>query len=154
MTIKSAAMPLGTCKMRIGDIYSYILNFHHEKMVHYDSTLASNVVNKADDLFNTTLNEHAPKDLVVPIPQEYLLYRTPKSITPNNDTFDLVRQELVSIQRDEEERLQDKDDDSYVSPESAFNIGKKFKKNESSGSASTHEKLFGNISLSFFPINW
>jgi hypothetical protein len=142
--------------MTVGDMYSYILNYHREKMIQDDTRLAKNVIDTSDDLFNQRSREtsHKIENLVIPAPQEYSLFRSPKTGTPSADMFDLVRQELVSIQRDAEERLKDKDDEEFVSPDSMFNIGKKAKKDEQSGSPSANEKLFGTISLSFFPIAW
>ena len=144
---------LGTCKVTVGDMYSFILHNHKEQMIRNDNKLAQNVMESSNALFQPrTVEESSSDDIIIPSPQEYQLFRLPKTSTPNTDMFDLVRQELVSIQRDEEERLQDKDDDSYDNPDSLF--GMKTKKDEASGSASSNEKLFGTISLSFFPIVW
>lgn len=154
-TVKSTGKKLGTCKVTVGDMYSFILRNHREQMIRNDNKLAQNVIKSSDALFQPqSVEASSSDDLVIPAPQEYQLFRSPKTSTPNTDMFDLVRQELVSIQRDEEERLQDKDDDSYENPDSLFNIGMKTKKDEASGAASSNEKLFGSISLSFFPVVW
>jgi hypothetical protein len=125
-------------------------------MVLNDTRLSQHVVDTSDDLFHPSTKSSSSKDsLVIPAAQEFSLFRCPKASAPNTDLFDLVRQEIVSIQRDAEERLQDNEhDDDFVSPESLFSMGRKAKKDESSGSALANEKLFGNISLSFFPIAW
>ena len=121
-------------------------------MIRNDARLAKDVINDSDELFNPSHREpDNSENLVIPPPQEYSLFRSPKAGAPATDTLNLVRQEIVAIQRDAEER-QEEDDDKFVSPDSMFNIGKKAKKEEPSGSA--NERLFGNISLSFFPISW
>lgn len=124
-------------------------------MIRNDARLAKNVINDSDELFNPShIESDNDGNMVIPPPQEYSLFRSPKKISaPATDILDLARQELISIQRDAEEQKEE-DDDEFVSPDSMFNIGKKSKKDEPSGSSSANERLFGNISLSFFPIAW
>lgn len=123
-------------------------------MIRNDTKLAQDIVDTSDDLFHPNSKNSQSDNLLIPVPQEYSLVRCPKTSTPSADMLELVRQEIVSIQRDVDERFQGEDDDDFVSPDSLFNIGKKAKKDESSGSASANEKLFGSISLSFFPVAW
>lgn len=140
--------------MTIGDMYSHILNFHRELMVRNDIMLAQDIVDTSEDLFHPSSKNPQSDNLVIPSPQEFSLFRSPKASKSSAAMFDLVNQELVSIQRDAEEKLQDQDEDEFVSPDSLFLIEKKARKDEPSGSATANEKLFGSISLSFFPIAW
>jgi hypothetical protein len=160
--IKSASKPLAVCKLTVGDMYSSILNFHREQIVQDETHMGQNISSSCDDLFNATEGRSpGPKgeshnSFVIPAPQEYSLIRSSKANTSSNlEMLDLIHQELTSIQMTEEERLRDDDaDDFFVSPDSLFNIGKKANKDDTSGSASANEKLYGSISLSFFPVTW
>lgn len=130
-------------------------------MVQNEKRLTQDDVVISNDLFNSSAEDPRSStraeyrnSLVIPAPQEFSLFRTSYTNTSNTDMLDIVQKELSSIQRSEEERLKDDDSDSYVSPDTLFDNGQKVRTADAEHGVRISERLYGTISLSFFPIPW
>ncbi|KAL7543622.1 LOW QUALITY PROTEIN: hypothetical protein ACHAXR_013206 [Thalassiosira sp. AJA248-18] len=144
--LKSAttrAKPLGVCKLTVGDIYSSVLHLHREQLARKESNLLAEKVT-ADSL-------------IIPVPQECALFRPcRKQPSDNKDIFDAIGEELAAIEKHEEDKFKFFDSDSSESDSDGSFLNEKSKvKEEDPGSVvNANERLFGSISLSFFPIPW
>jgi len=150
--IVNTSSTLGTCKFRIGDIYSHLLKLHHDELVRKESRLSEEHVHISDEIRSQNASIKC-SSLIVPPPQEFALMRTPKKSKPLDDVFEAISNEMRGIQRCDEELKKSLETDS-VHSDSSF-LGKKKKKEEDIKSVlSKNERLFGSISISFYPIPW
>lgn len=144
------AKPLGVCNLSVGDIYSSVLEFYEEQLRRKESNLSLETVASNTD------------SLIIPALQECALFRPcKKSTRGNNDMFDVIHEEMEAIEKIEEDRLlqtfdsessseSDSDDSSFLGGE----LGKKAKEEDLASLINANERLFGSVSLSFFPIPW
>lgn len=86
---------------------------------------------------------------IVPTPQEFALFRLCKPTFLQDDVVSAVCDEITSIQKKEEDAFGMYDSDNLSVDEK-----KKAKKDESENDVHSNERLYGTISLSFFPIPW
>lgn len=93
-----------------------------------------------------------PNNIHVPIIQEFCLFRPCKSNFVGDDILEAAREEILSIQQKEQDAFDSYDSD-FDSDDSMFGR-KKPKKDEPSDEIRLNERLYGTISLSFFPIPW
>lgn len=127
----------------------------NEKRLTQDDVVISNdLFNSGADNPRSSTRAENRNSLVIPAPQEFSLFRTSYTNIPSAEMLDIAQKELSSIQRSEEERLQDDDSDSYVSPDTLFENGQKARTDEAEHGVRINERLYGTISLSFFPIPW
>jgi len=69
------------------------------------------------------------------------------------DIFEVIGEEMESIREAEQDALNSLDSDSIVSDSDVSFLGGKLAKEEvGSKIAKSNERLFGSISLSFFPV--
>lgn len=108
------------------------------------------------------------KEIIIPAPQEFSLFRPAASKAKPfaGDIFEAISEEMVSIRDAEEERqnalLNDSDSLGSDRSDSSFLFagvggvggGKKSKKEDGSKMVRSNERLFGSVSLSFFPVLW
>mmetsp|Transcript_14029 Transcript_14029/g.30244 ORF Transcript_14029/g.30244 Transcript_14029/m.30244 type:complete len:114 (-) Transcript_14029:92-433(-) len=97
--------------------------------------------------------------LIIPVPQDYALFKPCKKQSPDHkDILDVIGEELSAIEKSEEDKFTmfDSDSSGSDSDDSTFlgGGGKKKKEEDLSSVVKANERLFGNISLSFFPIPW
>jgi len=150
----------GECKLTVGDIYAYVLHFYREQIRGVESKLSEETTNKASGTPSQAAraSEAYAESLIIPAPQEYSLFRPPKikSQLVTRDIFETIGEEMKSIR--ESEALDALDLDSVHSEsELSFllhNGNKKTKDRGEANIAKVNEKLFGSISLSFFPVSW
>jgi len=137
------AKPLGVCKLSVGDIYSSVLHFYNEQLRRKESNLS---------------HEDITKDsLIIPAPQDCALFRPCKKQQPDHkDIFDAIGEELASIEKSEEDKFAVFDSDSSESDSDTSFLGGegKAKEDDPASIVKANERLFGSISLSFFPIPW
>ena len=147
MRMKAAttkATPLGVCKLSVGDIYSSVLELYKEQLDRKESNLAS------DDV--------AADSVIVPVPLECALFRPCKKQKPDNRSiFEAIGEEMAAIEKSEEDNfasLYDDDSSDYDSDDSFLNEKPKEKEEDPADVVRANERLYGSISLSFFPIPW
>lgn len=135
--------PLGVCKLSVGDIYSSVLLFYNEQLKRKECNL---------------LAETSPADsLIIPVPQECALFKScKKQEREHKDVFEAIGDELEAIEKNEEDtfNLLDSDSSGSDSDDTSFLGGKKAKEEDSASVVKANERLFGSVSLSFFPIPW
>jgi len=136
--------PLGMCKISVGDIYHLVLQLYKEELMRKETHLSS---------------ENATADsLIIPAPQECALFKPCKKQKPDHkEIFDVIHEELAAIEKSEEDKFDLFDSDSSASDsddDSFLGGGKKGKEEDPSTVVKANERLFGSISLSFFPIPW
>lgn len=139
------ATPLGVCKLSVGDIYSSVLDLYAEQLKRKESNLAS------DDV--------AADSVIIPVPLECALFRQCKKQTTsdNRGMFEAIGEEMAAIQKSEEDNfasLYDDDSSDYDSDDSFLNEKSKEKEEDPADVLRANERLYGSISLSFFPIPW
>jgi len=167
-TIKSApgssSKLSGVCTLTVGDMHSMILNYYRERLNDIESSLAEEIVSRSSQTPNGDLKSQAgstsgtqKKTLTVPAPQEYSLFRPVKAKMFCGDIFEAIGEEMQAIREAEEEALKKGDSDSSQSESDAsFLFGgstsKKTKAQDRSEIVRVNERLFGSVSLSFFPV--
>ena len=139
------ATPLGVCKLSVGDIYSSVLDLYAAQLKRKESNLAS------DDV--------AADSVIIPVPLECALFRQSKKQTTsdNRGMFEAIGEEMAAIQKSEEDlfaSLYDDDSSDYDSDDSFLNEKSKEKEEDPAVVLRANERLYGSISLSFFPIPW
>lgn len=137
------AKPLGVCKLSVGDIYKSVLRLFEEQLSRKESILS---------LENTAKNS-----LIIPVPQECALFRPCKKREQvNGDIFDVIGEELAAIIKSEDDKFSVFDSDSSESDSDSSFLGgeRKAKEEDPTSVVKANERLFGSISLSFFPIPW
>lgn len=143
------------CKVRVGDIYSHVLKLHHDELLRKESRLSEEHVRSNDEITSLNASTKKSSSLIIPAPQEYTLMRPPKkkSEKPVEDVFEAITNEMRDIQRWEEELK--KTLESSVHSDSSFpGYGAKKKEEDPKSILNKNERLFGTISMSFFPIKW
>ena len=163
-TARDRTKPLAACVLTVGDMYSSILHFYREQLMRTESNLSEYLIKGSHELFhkcpmvqplsNSATNESS---LIIPAPQEFSLFRPPrkpKSLT--GDIFEAIGQEISSIRKSEEEASNVLDSDSVQSDSDSSFLGGRMKvKDEGmSNVIKANERLYGSISLSFFPVPW
>ena len=141
---------LGQCKIKVGDMMSHILKFHQDVLLKKESRLLEGYHQKSDETISQATNT---KSLIIPSPQEFSLMRPPKKAEKADDNvFETIANEMREIERCEEELKKKLESDS-VHSEMSFLEGKK-KEEDTKGILNKHERLFGSVSISFYPIQW
>lgn len=138
------ATPLGVCKLSVGDMYASVLQIYEEQLKRKESSLSAKAAT-ADSL-------------IIPPPQECALFRPCKiQTTGRRNIFDAIGEELAAIKMSEEDKFAffHSSDSSDSDSDSSFLGGENKAKEEDPASVvKANERLFGSISLSFFPIPW
>ncbi len=142
------AKALAVCKISVGDMYCHALTFYHEQLKRTEANLAKGVS-------PTPQGEQQRMSLILPVPQEYPLFR-PLKISKNDrkDIFEAINEEMVAIQKTEEDRIAMFASDSDAESDSSFLNEGKSTDQEIGDLIKKNERLFGSVSLSFFPIPW
>lgn len=142
---------LAVCNISVGDMYSHALTFHLEQLKRVESNLARGALpthHHHDD-------QSTDMSLVLPAPQEFPLFRPlTKSKSDRKDIFEAISEEIVAIGKTEEDRVAMFASDSDAESDSSLAGGKKTDDEGTEDLVSRNERLFGNVSLSFFPIPW
>lgn len=145
-------------------MYSSILHFYREQLKDLETTLAEHITNESNGTLTTNLTKNASdigankKSLTIPAPQDFPLFRPAKAKLFTGDVFDAIREEMESI-KEADEMAKDRLGSSYAPSDSEDSFLLDGEDTESmmlneSNSPSSNERLFGNISLSFFPVLW
>lgn len=138
------ATPLGVCKLSVGDMYYSVLNTYEEQLRRKESNLST----EAADI----------DSLIVPPPQECAMFRPSKAQTKDRrDIFDAIGEELAAIEKSEQDNFAAYDSSSESSDSDISFLdggGKKTKEKDPADIIKANERLFGSISLSFFPVPW
>jgi hypothetical protein len=141
--------PLAFCTLNASDIYTSMVAFYKERQARKENGLS--------DKFNSNRPREDNKSLplIVPTPQEFALFRPCKPGFIQENIVSVVCDEITSIQKKEEDAFGMYDSDSLNS-DSDNSVGekKKAKRDEYEDDFHTNERLYGTISLSFFPIPW
>jgi hypothetical protein len=128
-----------------------MVQFYREELARKEKCLSDEVS------FNSGKEETASISLNTPIIQEFCLFRPCKTKFAGGDILEAVRDEIMAIQKKEDDVFGAFDSDSNDSDSDSSFLGgenKKAKKDDPLDSVSANERLFGTISLSFFPIPW
>jgi len=150
------ATALAVCNISVGDMYYHALTFYLEQLKRVESNLAKGVSSNHSALGEPTQHHHDDQSLVLPSVQEFPLFRPlAKLSSDRKDIFEAINEELVAIEKTEEDRLAMFASDSDAESDSSFlSSGRKTEDEGTEDLLSRNERLFGNISLSFFPIPW
>ena len=142
------AKALAVCKISVGDMYCHALTFYHEQLKRTEANLAKGVSSAPQ-------GEQQRMSLILPAPQEYPLFR-PLKVSKNDrkDIFEAINEEMVAIQKTEEDRIAMFASDSDAESDSSFLNEGKSTDEEIGDLIKKNERLFGSVSLSFFPIPW
>jgi hypothetical protein len=142
------AKALAVCKISVGDMYCHALTFYHEQLKRTEANLAKGVSPAPQ-------GEQQRMSLILPAPQEYPLFR-PLQVSKNDrkDIFEAINEEMVAIQKTEEDRIAMFASDSDAESDSSFLNEGKSTDQEIGDLIKKNERLFGSVSLSFFPIPW
>jgi hypothetical protein len=152
--LNTSSSTLGTCKVRVGDIYSNLLRLHQSELLRKESRLSEEHVYSPDEITTQNASTKSPS-LIVPAPQEFTLMRPPKKLgKPLEDVFEAITNEMRDIERCEEELKKTLESESIHSDSSFPGNGIKKKEEDTKSILNKNERLFGYISLSFFPIKW
>lgn len=153
------AKPSGECTLTVGDMYTSIVLLYREQLNNIEFNLGQEVFKNpsASDTPNApsvTSRGTQKKSLIIPAPQEYSLFRPAKGKkAPLMDNiFEAISEEMDSIKKKETRAL---DSDSVLSNDSdSFlgEVGRKSKGVDIHQMPKSNERLFGSISLSFFPV--
>ena len=151
--------PSGECTLTVGDMYTSIVLLYKEQLNNIELKLGQEVFKNTitSDTQNTssvTSRGSQKKSLIIPAPQEYSLFRPArgKKPPPMDNIFDAITEEMDSIKKKEADAL---DSDSVLSSGSdSFlgEVGRKAKAVDFQQMPKSNERLFGSISLSFFPV--
>lgn len=146
-------------------MYSSILHFYREQLKDLETTLAEHITNESNrTLTMNPISKDASdigankKSRIIPAPQDFPLFRPAKAKIVAGDIFEAIREEMESI-KEADEMANDRLDSSYMPSDSedSFLFDGEDKKSmilDESNNPSSNERLFGNISLSFFPVLW
>jgi hypothetical protein len=150
------AKALAVCKISVGDMYSHAYTFYLEQLKRVESNLARGVSPTHAPLGEPTQHHHDDQSLVLPAPQEFPLFRPLAKLTSDRkDIFEAIKEEMVAIEKTEEDRVAMFASDSDAESDASFlNSERKTEDEGTEDLVSRNERLFGNISLSFFPIPW
>ena len=161
-TIKSApgssSKLSGVCILTVVDMHSMILNYYRERLNDIESSLAEEITSRSSQ---TPIGDlkcgTQKKTLTIPAPQEYSLFRPVKAKMFCGDIYEAIGEEMQAIREAEEEAFKKGHSDSSQSESDAsFLIGgsssKKGKVQDRSEIVRANERLFGSVSLSFFPV--
>jgi hypothetical protein len=152
--MNTSSSTLGTCKLRVGDIYSHLLKLHQNELVRRESRLSEEHAHSFDEITAPHASTKS-SSLIVPAPQEFTLMRPVKKLErPLEDVFEVITNEMRDIQRCEEELKKTLESESIHSDSSFPGYGIKKKEEDIKSILNKNERLFGFISLSFFPIKW
>ena len=145
------AKSLAVCNISVGDMYSHALTFYLEQLKCKESNLAKGV----SATRNSVEDDQPGMPLILPAPQEFPLFRPlTKSTSDRKDIFEAINEEMVAIQKTEEERIAMFASDSDAESDSSF-LNEGTNVDEETGDLiRRNERLFGSVSLSFFPIPW
>lgn len=150
--IHTSSSTLGVCTVKVGDIYSHLLNFYQNELLMKESLLSEGEVYSFDEIAQ---NASHKSTLVVPAPQEFTLMRPPKKLQdPLEDLFEAITNEMRDIERCDEELKKSLETESVHSYSSFPGNELNKKEADTKSVVSKNERLFGSISLSFFPIQW
>ena len=146
------AKALAVCKISVGDMYTHALRFYQEQLKRVESNLAR----EASSAHHNPDDQSFDVPLLLPAPQEFPLFRpVEKSKYDRKDIFEAISEEIVAIQKTEADRVAMFDSDSEAESDSSLlNDGKKTDDEGIGDLITRNERLFGNVSLSFFPIPW
>ena len=135
------ASSLGMCKLSVGDIYSFILHHHNEELRRKESHLMT--------------QDDCAKSLITPTTQEFALFKTPKIRNPE-DIIETIAEEMAAIEKSEKDKFKLFDNSSESESDDSSFLGgaKKTKEEGPSSIVKSNERLYGSVSLSFFPISW
>lgn len=142
-SLTTRAKPLGVCKFSVGDMYSSVLHFYKEQLRRKES--------------NLSLDDASKDSLIIPVPQECALFRPcKKQQQDHKDIFDAIGEELAAIEKSEDDKFVIFDSDSSQSDSDTSFLGGdgKGKEEDPNSIVKANERLFGSVSLSFFPIPW
>lgn len=154
----------GACTLTVGDMHSMILHYYREHLNDIEVGLAEEISNRSSPTSNADLKSQAgstsgtqKKTLTVPAPQEYALFRPAKGKLFGGDIFEAISEEMDAIRDAENDALNKGDSDSTTSDSDAsFLVGastsKTTKVHDRSEIVRSNERLFGSVSLSFFPV--
>jgi vacuolar-type H+-ATPase subunit E/Vma4 len=78
----------------------------------------------------------------------------PKAASDRKDIFEAIQEEMGAIGKTEEDRIAMFASDSDAESVSSFLSNEKKTLEETGDLVKRNERLFGNVSLSFFPIPW
>lgn len=138
------AKPLGVCKLSVGDMHASLLHFYKEQLRRKEANLSGGDANAGS--------------IIIPVPQEYPLFRLcKKERTDRKDIFDAISEEMAAIAKSEEDKFAtfEESDSALSDSDSSFLGGTgKAKEEDPASIIKSNERLFGSISVSFFPIPW
>eukprot|EP00804_Cyclotella_cryptica_P012788 CCRYP_010547-RB/>CCRYP_010547-RB protein AED:0.04 eAED:0.04 QI:9377/1/1/1/0.8/0.66/21/497/171 len=142
--------PLASCTLNVSDIYTSMVAFYKEQLARKEKCLSDEINS------NAPREGDKPLPINVPTPQEFTLFRPCKPTFIQDDIVAVVRDEISSIQKKEEESFGMYDSDSPDSESDDLSVDdiKKAKKGDPQRDVHANERLYGTISLSFFPIAW
>ena len=144
------AKPLAVCRLSVGDMYSSMLRHCNEVLLRQDRILSSAITDPEFAADN--------EDLITPAIQECPMFRpVKKSVNNNENIFSAINEEMAAIQQSEQDKMKifDSDSEDSDSDDSFLHENGKDRKTEDIASlVRANERLFGNVSLSFFPIPW
>lgn len=151
------AKSLAVCNISVGDMYCHALTFYLEELKRKESNLAKGVSSARDHQTyrNDKSSNHVGISLILPAPQEFPLFRPlPKAASDRKDIFEAIQEEMGAIGKTEEDRIAMFASDSDAESVSSFLSNEKKTLEETGDLVKRNERLFGNVSLSFFPIPW
>lgn len=145
----------GVCTLTVGDIYSSIVHLYTQQLKDIEANLSQEIFNSSTQTTQSvsTRGTHR-KTLIVPAPQEYSLFRPAKAKkAAMGDIFEAIAGEMESIRKQESEASIDSDSVRSDNSDSFLgDTGKVAKDEDESKTFKSNERLFGSISLSFFPV--
>ncbi len=141
-----------------------ILHYYRERLNDIEASLADEFTNRsslppsADAKSQAGSNSGTlKKTLTVPAPQEYSLFRPVKGKMFVENIYEAIAEEMEAISEAEENKLNRENFDSAKSESDVSflfggSISKKTKVQDKSEIVRANERLFGSVSLSFFPV--
>jgi hypothetical protein len=144
--LKSATVkhsPLGVCKLLVGDIYSSVHHLYNKELNRKECNLVPETA--------------AADSLIIPVPQEYALFRRCKKRKRDyKDIFEVIGEEMEAIEKIEDDAFDLHSDSSESDSDDTSFLGhvKNTKDEDPESNVKGNERLFGSVSLSFFPIPW
>ena len=147
-------------------MHSMILHYYREQLSDLEARLAEEITIRNETPLpdmksqaGSSVSGTQKKTLTIPAPQEFSLFRPAKVKLFGGDIFEVIGEEMESIRerededeslhRGESESTQSESDSSFLFGGSA---GKKPKVQDRSEIVRANERLFGSVSLSFFPV--
>jgi hypothetical protein len=141
-----------------------ILHYYRERLNDIEAKLSDEITSRsslhpcADAKSQAGSNTGTQKKtLIVPAPQEYSLFRPVKGKVFVGDIYEAIGEEMEAIREAEEDKVNKEDFDSAQSESDVSfllggSTGKKTKVQDKSEIVRANERLFGSVSLSFFPV--